>query len=232
MRNMLLALLLCPGLASAQTVLQQFSAVSSGAGTVSDMDLPEPTASGSVLITMPLQLTPGVRVIEVTDNAPGGGNTYKQFPGTYATCQKQALEIWFCENCKPGVTELKIHLSGHVRVSLNTFLEVSGLVTDSTADGNGVPLTDGSASNAGLERGPKLTTSVKDFVIARFFSDPTLPSGVTPDQWHFTKSYAYVLNGPEGDYQPMFTGAKPGSNYCAGLAAFKVASRPDPQMDH
>ncbi len=42
---------------SAQTVLQQFVAVSSGAGTVSDMDLPQPTAKGSVLIAMPVQLS-------------------------------------------------------------------------------------------------------------------------------------------------------------------------------
>jgi hypothetical protein len=223
MKRLIVALLLCAGLASAQTVLQEFSAVSSGAGTISDMDLPSPTASGSVLITMPLLLTPDVKVISVTDNAPGGGNTYKQVPNTYGACKKQSVDIWYCENCRAGVTELKIHLSDHVRASLNTFLEVSGLATTSVVDGSGVHLSDGSATKDGLEAGPKLTTTAKDFVIARYFSEPPLPGGVTPKQWTFTKSYAYVLSGAAGDYQPTLNEAKAGSNYCVSSAAFKVA---------
>ncbi len=75
-KNLLLFLLLWAGVdLSAQTVLQQFTAVSSGAGTVSDMDLPQPTAKGSVLIAMPVQLSPDIKLISVTDNAPDGGNT-------------------------------------------------------------------------------------------------------------------------------------------------------------
>ena len=89
--------------APAQTVVQQFAAISSGAGTVSDMDLPEPTAKGSALIAMPLLLTPGVKVVSVTDN------------------------------------------------------------------------------------------------------------------------YVYALNAPSGTHQPMLTGAKPDSNYCISMAAFKIA---------
>lgn len=57
-KQVLALLLLWVGVpVSAQTVLQQFTAVSSGAGTVSDMDLPQPTAKGSVLIATPVQLS-------------------------------------------------------------------------------------------------------------------------------------------------------------------------------
>ena len=78
---------------------------------------------GSVLIAMPVQLSPDIKVISVTDNAPAGGNTYKQVVGATASCGKKSLEIWYCENCNPEVTELKFHLSGHVRASLNGFFE-------------------------------------------------------------------------------------------------------------
>jgi hypothetical protein len=210
---------------SAQTVLQQFVAVSSGAGTVSDMDLPEPTAKGSVLIAMPVQLSPGVKVISVTDNAPDGGNTYKQVAGATSSCAKQALEIWYCENCNPGVTELKFHLSDHVRASLNGFLEVSGLALASVVDGDGVHLNDGAATSGGKEVGPSLKTTANDFIIARYFSaPPPLPTGVTPEAWKYTTSYVYVLNGASGTYQPTLTGGKAASKYCMGMAAFKAAA--------
>ena len=63
-KKLLVLLFLCGGVQlPAQTVLQQFVAVSAGAGTVSDMDLPEPSAQGSVLIAMPVLLTAGVKEI-------------------------------------------------------------------------------------------------------------------------------------------------------------------------
>jgi hypothetical protein len=230
MKTTLLAVLVlcCAIQVPAQTVLQQFTAVSAGAGTVSDMDLPEPTVQGSVLIAAPLLLSPDVKVIGVTDNAPEGGNTYKQVPGTNSSCKKQSLDIWYCENCKPGVTELKFHLSDHVRGSLNTFLEVSGLALSSVLDGNGVHLTDGSATKEGLEAGPRMTTTAKDFVIARYFTDPPLPTGVLPKEWTLTTSYAYVLSGLAGPYQPTLTGGKAASNYCVSMAAFKAAPEAAP----
>jgi len=215
----------------AQTVVQQFAAVSSGAGTVSDMDLPEPTQKGSVLITMPLQLTPGVKVVSVTDNAPDGGNTYKQLPATISSCEKKLLDIWYCENCNPGVTELKFHLSDHVRASLNTFLEVSNMALSSVADGSGAHVSDGTATKAGLEVGPSITTTAKDFIIARYFSATPLPTGVTPEAWKYTTSFVYALNAEPGTYQPTLTGAKPGGGFCMGMAAFKIAApvaSPDP----
>lgn len=210
--------------ARAQTILQQFSAVSSGAGTVSDMDLPEPTGKGSVLITMPLLLTPGVKVVSVTDNAPDGGNTYKQIPGTSSSCSDQALDIWYCENCNPGVTELKIHLSDHVRASINAFLEVSGLALSSVVDGSGAHLSDGTATSGGFEVGPDITTTAKDFIIARYFSTAPLPSGVTPVAWTHKPSYVYVLTGPSGKYQPTLTGAVPAGKFCMSMAAFKIGT--------
>jgi hypothetical protein len=187
------------------------------------MDLPEPTAKGSALIAMPLLLTPGVKVVSVTDNAPDGGNTYKQIPGTISSCAQQTQDIWYCENCKPGVTELKFHLSDHVRASINTFLEVSGLALSSVVDGSGVALSDRKATSAGLEVGPSITTKVNDFIIARYFSDAPLPTGVTPAVWAYATSYVYALNAPSGTHQPTLTGAKPDSNYCISMAAFKIA---------
>jgi hypothetical protein len=215
---------------SAQAIVQQFSAVSSGAGTISDMDLPQPTAQGSVLIAMPLLLTPGIKVVSITDNAPDGGNTYKQVKGSESSCKNQSLDIWYCENCKAGVTELKFHLSDHVRASINTFLEVSGLELSSVLDGNAVHVAEGSAGADGFAPGPKLTTTAKDFVIARYFMDPPLPTGVVPKDWTLTKSYAYAI-GPAGPFQLTLTGGKAASNYCVSMAAFKAAAEANSAVD-
>jgi hypothetical protein len=209
--------------ASAQAILQQFAAVSAGAGTVSDMDLPQPTAKGSVLIAMPLLLTPDIKVVSITDNAPAGGNTYKQVKGSTSSCAKQSLDIWYCENCNPDVTELKFHLSGHVRASINNFLEVSGLALSSVLDGLGASVSDGTLTKDGSGAGPTLTTTAPDFVIAPFFSTPPLPTGVTPAAWTRRPSYVYVLQAPPGTYQPTLTGGKAGSNFCMSSAAFKAA---------
>src|SRR5579864_3973929 len=168
---MLLALS-TPVYLTAQTVVQKFVALSSGAGTVSDLDLAQPTGEGSLLIAMPLLLTPDVKVESVTDNAPGGGNTYKQVPGSSSSCQKQSLDIWYCENCKPGAIELKFHHSGHVRASMNAFIEVSGITLSSVLDGTGAHVSDGAATSDGLLHGPKISTRAKDFIVARYFSTP------------------------------------------------------------
>jgi hypothetical protein len=214
--------LLCAVQVSAQKVVQQFVAVSRGAGTVSDMDL-DATTEGSTLIAMPFQLSPGIKVLSVTDNAPAGGNTYKQVPGSAASCQGQFLSIWYCEKCNPGVTELKFHLSGHTQASFNGFLEISGLEASSVLDGEGAQITDGTRGNDGVEAGPKLKTSAKDFIVARFSSALPLPTAA-PAPWFFKPSYAYLLDADPGTYQPTLTGKGTGGNYCMGVAAFKAAA--------
>jgi hypothetical protein len=224
-KKLLVALLLLGGLdLSAQTVVQQFAAVSAGAGTVSDMDLVSPTLKGSVLIAMPVLLSPGVKVLSVTDNAPEGGNTYKEVPGASSSCPNGPLDIWYCENCHPGVTELKFHLSGHVKSSINSFLEVSNLALSSVLDGEGAQVSNGTATSAGLLVGPKIATTATDFVIARYSANPPIPTGVTPAPWVYKTSYAYVLDGPQGTYQPTLTGGKAGGNFCMSMAAFKTAA--------
>lgn len=224
-KKLLVLLALCGGVElPAQTILQQFVAVSSGAGTVSDMDLPDPSVEGSVLIAMPVLLSPGVKVVSVTDNAPSGGNTYKQVPGASASCAGQSLDIWYCENCNPGVTELKFHLSGHVRASLNAFLEVSKMALSSVLDGSGAQVSNRTATKEGLEPGPSLTATANDFVIARYFANPPLPTGVTPTGWTFKTSYVYFRDGPPKTYQPTLTGGKAAGSYCVGMAAFKTAA--------
>ena len=209
---------------SAQTIIQQFTAVSSGAGTISDLDLADPTLKGSILIAMPLELSPDIKVMSVTDNAPDGGNTYKQISATVASCAKQALDIWYCENCNPGVTELRFHLSGHVRASLNSFLEVSNLALSSMVDGSGAHISDGTITKDGVAVGPSITTTAKDFIIARYFATAPLPTGVTPAAWHYNASYVYALDAPPGTYQPTLTGGKAAGNFCMGMAAFKTAA--------
>lgn len=208
---------------SAQTITQQFAAISAGAGQVSDMDLPNPTAEGSVLIAMPMQLSPDVKIVSITDNAPDGGNIYKQVPGAMSFCAKQALEIWYCEKCKAGVTELKFHLSGHVRASINGFMEVTGLAVPAALDGNGIAMSGGIASSTGALASPSLKTTAKDFVIARYFADPPIPTGVTPAVWTYKPSYVYGLNLAPGAYQPTLTGGKAGGSFCMSMAAFKLA---------
>src|SRR5947209_1555525 len=156
---------------SAQTIVQQFAALSRSTGTTSDLDI-EPTGKGSMLIAMPGQLSPGAKVVGVTDNAPDGGNSYKQVAGASSSCADHGpLDIWFCENCNPGVTELKFHISGSGAGSINSFLEVSNLALSSALDGSGTQVSNGTASSAGAEVGPAIKTTSTDFIVARFFSD-------------------------------------------------------------
>lgn len=221
-KTVLMLLLLWGAESSAQTILQQFAAVSSGAGQVSDMDLNQPTSEGSILIAMPGQLSPGIKVVNVTDNAPDGGNTYKQVTNASSSCASQSLEIWYCEKCKAGVTELKFHLSDHVRASINAFLEVSNLAADSPLDGSGAHVSDGPSTSQGLDIGPRITTAAADFVIARFYATAH-PTGVTPDSWTYKPTYVYGLNFPAGTYQPTLTGGRAGDKFCMSMAAFKTA---------
>jgi hypothetical protein len=208
---------------SAQTVLQQFTAVSAGAGETTDMDLKQPTAEGSLIIAMPESLTPGIDVLSVTDNAPEGGNTYKSVDGATSSCSQRPLQIWYCENCKGGVTELKFHQSGHVRGSINSFLEVSDITASSALDGDGVRLNDGTANNEGREVGPAIKTSSTDFVIARYSSAPH-PKSVTPAQWTYQTTYVYGVGLPAGTYQPTLVGDSAGAQFCMSIAAFRTAS--------
>lgn len=211
---------------SAQTIVQQFTALSAGAGEIqtSDMDLVQPTAKGSTLIAMPEQLSPDVKVVSVTDNAPDGGNTYKQVKNASSSCSKRSVDIWYCENCNPGVTELKFHLSGNVRGSVNTFLEVSDLALANVLDSEGVQITDAPVASDGREVGPKIVTTATDFVIARHSATPfpSRVSGVTSPQWIYKPTYVYGLSLPPGTYQPILTGGKGGS-FCMSVAAFKAA---------
>ncbi len=224
-KKLLVLLLLWGGVQlSAQTIIQQFAALSSGAGEVSDLDLVTPSARGSVLIAMPGQLSPGVTVLTVTDNAPGGGNSYKQVPHASSSCPNGPLEIWYCENCNPGVTELQFHLSGHVSASINSFLEVSNLASSGVLDGDGAQVSNGTSTGAGSELGPSLTTTAKDLIVARYFSTAPHPTAVTPAAWTYKPSYVYVLKGPPGTYQPTLTGGKSGSSFCMSMAAFKIAA--------
>jgi hypothetical protein len=207
---------------SAQTILQQFTAVSAGAGETTDMDLTKPTSKGSLLIAMPELLSPGITVVSITDNAPGG-NTWKQIPGATSNCANGAVNIWYSENSNPGATELKFHLSGGVRASLNSFLEVANVALSSPVDGSGVQVSNEAATSAGVEVGPKLTTGNLDFVIARYTSTAPRPSAVTPAAWKFKTSYVYQLNAPAGVYQPTLTGAGAEGKFCMSMAAFKVS---------
>jgi hypothetical protein len=224
MKNTLIVVtILCAVQVSAQTVVQQFVAISRGAGTVSDMDLDGPTAEGSTLIAMPFEFTPGIKVLSVTDNAPAGGNTYKQVPGSVASCAGALLDIWYCEKCNSGVTELKFHLSGHVQMSVNAFAEVSGLQMSSVLDGEGSHVNDGTRTSDGLEVGPKIKTSTNDFIIARYSSAVPKPTAA-PAPWILKPSYAYLLNGSPGTYEPTLTGGGTAGNYCMSVAAFKTAA--------
>ena len=192
---------------------------------VSDMDLNQPTGPGSVLIAMPEMLSPGIKVLSVTDNAPDGGNTYKQVKDATSSCENRQVEIWYCENCKAGVTELKFHLSGHVRGSINGFFEVSGLALSSVLDGSGAQVSDGTSTSEGTEIGPKITTTATDFMIARY-SSSARPTAVSPADWTYKPAYAFGNHLPPGSYQPTLTVGSAGGNFCMSMAAFKTASQP------
>ena len=222
MKKFLILLTLLGGVElPAQTIVQELFSVG-GPSHVSDMDLPAPTHGGSILIAMPGPLAPGVRVLSITDNAPGGSNTYKQVPGAASSCGA-SLDIWYCENCRPGVREIKYHFSGHV-ASINTFLEVSKLQLSAVVDGSGAHVSDGTGTSAGLEAGPTITTAATDFIVARYFSNDPAPTGVSPAAWKYKTTYVYALDRPAGTYQPTLTGGGPSGSYCMSLAAFKAAA--------
>jgi hypothetical protein len=194
---------------------------------VSDMDLPQTSSEGSVIIVMPSQLTPGIKVESVTDDAPGGSNLYKRADGANSSCAAKPIEIWYCEKCKAGVNELKFHLSEHTQASINVFLEVSNLALPAVLDGT-AHVSDAVANAKGVEPGPRIVTTATDFVIARFVGQ-TRPTGVTPETWTYKTSYVYGLNMAAGANQPTLTGGKAGDSYCMSMAAFKTAPAPAAQ---
>jgi hypothetical protein len=203
-----------------QTLRQEFVSIGAPADVI-DMDLPKPSAQGSVLIAMPGPLTPGIKVTSVTDNK---GDTFKEVRGATSTAEGKSLQIFYCENCHPDVVELKFHMSAFAKLgSINTFLEVSGLALSSVLDGSGVQVSDGKATSDGLELGPSVTTTAKDFVIARYASASPLPKGVTPEAWTYKTTHIYLQKAPTGTYQPKLTGAAAGSNFAMSMAAFKAS---------
>ncbi len=206
---------------TAQTIVQEILTVG-GSSHVSDMDLKEPTREGSTIIVMPGPLSPGVRVLGITDNAPGGSNVYQPVPGAASSC-KASLDIWYCEKCKPGVKEMKYHFSGHVP-SINVFLEVSNLALTSALDGSGVNVSDGTSASEGVEAGPSITTTATDFIVARYFSADPAPTGVSPAEWNYKTTYIYKPNAPAGTHQPKLTGGGPSAAFCMSMAAFKAAA--------
>jgi hypothetical protein len=210
---------------SAQTIVQQFVSLTRAEALQPHIDI-LPTHAGSLIIVMPGPLNSGITVVSVEDNATAGSSTYKQVPGAASSSagMNSALDIWYCENCNAGATEIKINLSAPAKGSMNAFLEVSNMALASSLDGSGVQLSNGTGSSAGLEVGPSITTTAKDFVIARYVSTFPSPTGVTPAPWTYKSTYVYVPNGPPGTYQPTLTGAGPGASFCMSMAAFKVAA--------
>ena len=210
--------------AGAQTIVQQHFAISNRPEPTSDMDLTTPTKTGSMLIAMPAPRAPGVKVESVTDNAPGGSNTYKQVPEAASSCGKtQSLDIWYCENCKGGVTELKFHLASGARLSVNSFLELANMQKTSALDGTGAHVNDGTRTAEGVEVGPSITTTATDFVIAKYYSSNPIPTAVTPTWWTYKTTYVYATDLPPGTHQPKLTGPGTGGEYCMSMAAFQTA---------
>jgi hypothetical protein len=225
-KKLLVFLLLMGGVElSAQTIVQQFVSLTRAEALQPHIDI-LPTHAGSLIIVMPGPLNSGITVVSVEDNATTGSSTYKQVPGaaSSSTGRNSALDIWYCENCNAGATEIKINLSAPAKGSMNAFLEVSNMALSSALDGGGVNLSNGTGSSAGLEVGPSITSTAKDFVIARYVSTFTSPTGVTPAAWTYKSTYVYMLNGPAGTYQPTLTGASPGASFCMSMAAFKIGT--------
>lgn len=217
---LILSLLLWGGVAlSAQTIVQQLTSLSQGAHD-SLMELKEPTSKGSLLIALSTIVSPGVRVLTVTDDAQGGSNVYKKIAGASSSCANKFIDIWYCENCKPGATVVTFHQT-EASASVISFLEVSNMASSSVLDGSGAQVSDGTATSAGLELGPSFKTTATDFIVSAYFPPP---SGLTSAAWKFSPSFAYAQNEPPGTYQPTLTGAKPNGNFCIGVAAFKTGA--------
>jgi hypothetical protein len=207
---------------SAQTIVQQLTVLSQGSA-IQPLVLKQPTGKDNLLIAMSTIISPGTRVVKVTDDAPGGGNTYQEVSDAASSCANRLIDIWFCENCKAGVNELKFYLSDATIGSVNSFLEVSGMALSSVVDGRGAHVSDGTVTSAGEEVGASITATAKDFIIARYF--PTAPpTGVTPAAWTYNPAYVYMLNARPGTYQPTLTGGKAGGSFCMSMAAFKTAA--------
>jgi hypothetical protein len=182
------------------------------------MELKEPTSKGNVLVAMSMMISPGVRVVSVTDDAPGGSNLYKKIEGASSSCANKFNDIWYCENCKAGATVVTFEQS-EGSASIISFLELSNMESTSVLDGSGAHVSDG-ATSAGLEVGPSIKTSATDFIVANYFPPP---SAVTPAAWTFSPSFSYVKDAPAGTYQPTLT-AKAAGSFCIGMAAFRTAA--------
>jgi hypothetical protein len=215
---LILSLLLGGAGLCAQTIVQQSTILSQGSAGLSLIELEKPTGKGNILIAMSTVLSPGISVVSVTDD---GGNVYKKIEGASASCANKLVDIWYCEKCKAGVTEVKFNMSQPSMI-VNSFLEVSDLAASSPVDGS-AHVSDGTATGVGQEVGGSIRTTAKDFILALYFPTAPRPTGVTPSAWTFNPSYVFVKSAAPGTYQPTLTGAKPSGPFCMGMAAFKTA---------
>ena len=101
-----------------------------------------------------------------------------------SSCPNKPIDIWYCENCKPGVTELKFHLSGGVKASINGVVRLSNLPSSSVIDGSSVDLNDGTVSSGGLEVGPQITTTATDCIVARYSYKRPRPWSGRSNSWN------------------------------------------------
>src|ERR1039457_5046767 len=96
-------------------------------------------------------------ITSITDNAPGGSNTYVEVPNTQIgnAGSDDGLHIWYCVNSKPGATNIATSFVGSPSALLTMYGEWSGTNTTSPiADSNTYA---GSGTN---KRFPVLTAPV------------------------------------------------------------------------
>ncbi len=181
------------------------------------------THDGSLLVVA-IETDAGTTATAVTDNAPGGPNTYIKIPNSHSshTNMNLGVELWYAANVKAGATTLAVTIP---KIYGTVIWEVAGLRANDPVDGPATTLNDQPDSTTPL--GAAITTTATgDFVVsvvivANAITNLTTGSAFTNDKKIHANGWAHLTadDAPAGTYQAQWDQPTTGGS-CASSAAF------------
>jgi hypothetical protein len=179
-----------------------------------------PVHAGSFLAVLATYYFPGPTIAGITDNSPGGSNTYTSASllSVEPTCQ--ASEIWYVRDAGAGATSVTVTMSASVNLAV-WVLEVSGLGASGGVDmgevGNGGATTTITAPSVTPSGTPALIVSALGSCGTIGSIAGGNPFTALPKQSN--NGAAYYIATTAGAYGPVFTNSYSGWN--ASIAAFR-----------
>lgn len=183
-----------------------------------------PTGSGN-LVVVAVQLKDSDAVVSITDDAPGGSNTYVAIPAAHAIDSNAAsgVEIWYATNSRPGATG--VFVVAGVAVEGIVVWEVSWSPTVMV---DAVNRLDSQAKTVTPSGASVTTTAVGDFVVSVAILEKTalgIHAGneFTNDVLTNANGWAHITSAASaaGIHQAQWDQDVEGT-YCSGTVAFRT----------